>query len=180
MYKFTLNVFKDMYYHELTTKEALNSRVSVPLTALSIIATLIIYYMSESKNLPALSLANVLISIYYLIIFIIVCLVIYAAILLLRIIWGHSYAQSPTPKVIDDYVRQLDETYASCSEEEKKCVIEREFNSFLSDLYRDATEDNCKNNYSKIKNIRKCNICIIVALILCILNAIPLFVLSKL
>lgn len=180
IYKYTLGVFKDMYYHELTTKEALNSRVSVPLTTLSIIATLIIYYISKSESLPNLTISSVMLCMYYVITIVVICLIVYAAILLLLVFHGHKYAQSPSPKVIDNYVKRLDETYASCSEEEKKGIVEREFNSFFNDLYRDATEDNCKNNHSKIKNIRKCNICIIVALILCILNAIPLFILSKL
>ena len=179
IYRYTLNVFKDMYYHELTTKETLNSRVSVPLTTLSIVATLIVYYISKSEGLPNLTVTSALLCLYYSIIISIACLIVYSAILLLLVFHGRRYAQSPSPKVIDDYVRQVEQCYACCPEEEKEARITQDINSYLNDLYRDATDENSKNNHEKIKHIRRANICIIIALLLCILNAIPLFLLNK-
>jgi len=179
VHRYTLSVFKDMYYHELTTKEGLNSRVSVPLTTLSIIATLIVYYISKSEGLPSLTMANILLCMYYFITILIICLILYAAILLLQVFYGHRYAESPSPKVIDDYAKQVEQYYACCGEAEKDIKIAQDINSYINDLYRDATDENLKNNHKKIKYIRRSNICIIIALLLCILNAIPLFLLNK-
>lgn len=179
MHKYTIDVFKDMYYHELNAKEALNSRISVPLTALSIVATLIIYFAGISDKLPALSSTSVLLCAYYLITIVIVILVIYAAILLLLLVYGSKYAQSPSPKVIEDYVKEVEQYYASYPEDEKEIRTEYDVKSYLNDLYRDATDKNSANNIEKNNCMRKANICIIVALVLCIVNAVPLFMLIR-
>lgn len=179
MYRYTLNIFKDMYYHELTIKEALNSRVSVPLTTLSIVATLIVYYVSKSESLPFLSFSNILLCFYYCITSIIVILVIVAAVVLAFIFHGHKYCQSPSTKEIDNYVKQLEQNCNDCAVEEREREIAKEFNSYMNELYRDATDENGKNNRKKMKYIRWANICIITALVLCIVNAILLFILNK-
>lgn len=169
MTKWTLDVFKDMYYYELNAKESIHARVSVPLGTLSIIVTLIVYYLSESKALPPLSWMTRLLIIYYGLTITIIGLVVYSSVMLYRIVYGNKYGQLPPPAQIQEYMNNLQKT--NNTEE----TNQKEFHSFLNDMYRDAAEENRKNNHIKIGYIRNANLAIILALLLCIINSVPLY-----
>ena len=176
MYKFTVEIFKDIYYHEQVVKESLNSRISVPLGALSIIATLAIYFATVIEKSPSFFEASFMICLFYIITFFIIILTLWALIILLILLYGFKYNQYPNPKDIDDYIAKLEyECEKRCyPEDEKEVRLETELDDYWYVTYKDASIKNYNNNIEKNDKLRHANIIIIIALILCVINVIPL------
>lgn len=167
--KQSLETLKSMYFHELSTKEAIHARVSVPLTTLSIVITILIYLFNEAKSLPSLSLPSVLTVLFYLGIIIGVMMIGYSAYILFRITWGQNYHIQSTPSDIKAYAGNLQ----TCQDSEENKA--EAFVDFLIDTYCKSTNENQKNNIGKIKLIRRVNLCIIMALMICIVNSFLLY-----
>ena len=168
----SLDTFKTMYFHELSTKEAIHARVSVPLTTLSIVVTLLIYSLSEAKNLSDVSLRSILVCTFYFGVISEVFLVSCSAYLLLSVSWGQKYHFPPKPPEIADYVKSID---SSSDDEQKKAEM---FADYLVDLYCNSADTNQQSNFKKMTQIRRGNLLIIFALLICIANSLLLYILK--
>ncbi len=136
------SLFKELYLYELSRKEELTGRVTVLLTAVTVIGALGGYLLKSdqtSKDLWSFIISILLVpaagfygrSIYY----------------LNRLYSGYEYAAMPTPASLQNYYGELVTFYRDNPEAEGD--IDSTFTAYLDKKYAKATEINAANNESK-------------------------------
>lgn len=157
MIKEHLQMYKEMYYHELDMKEKINSRVSIPLGIITILVSATFCIIKVFYNIPKSSLKSVCF----------ILLILYSISLIAAIIsviysyYGYEYHYLPKPRQINNYIESIKnyyednyEEYFSQNDISKQDLILNDINNFFIDKYITTTEHNQKLNFKKLTGQR--------------------------
>jgi hypothetical protein len=178
IYKYNIELFKEMYYHELAQKENINNRISIPLGILTLLIGVASYYINSIYNLTINTWFYIFISVLVVYsILIIICIY-----LLYKAYYGYEYTYISTAKVIDEhteyYINYYDQYYDNYFSRTTNCtkneLIENAVNKKLYELYKDSIDTNAKLNEDKLVYLRKIGGIIIITVIVGAICVIPL------
>lgn len=135
-------LFKELYLFELQRKEELTGRVTVLLTAVTVVGAMGGYLLKAyqiSSDLWSLTLGALLLA----------TLIFYSRSVycLTRLYSGYEYEAMPTPAKLQAYYEELEAFYRDNPEEEGN--VDSTFTKYLNRKYAKATEVNVKNNEIK-------------------------------
>lgn len=161
-----LEIFKDMYYHELEAKEKINSRINIPIgiaTLLTSGAGIFLDKILKASNDYLKGIAIVFFSIYVL------ALIIMVINIFLAYYW-YSYKYIPANYLIDfklEVKEYYDENYEEYFSEygDKNTLIETDFAEGLTQRYVEAAEWNMCLNEKKLRYLRLCGWMTLIALV---------------
>lgn len=172
MDKTVFELFKEMYYHEIQQKEAINNRISIPVSICSLLAGGFLYYAINIKEvyinqmgiifriLFGLFTISLLITLYF----------------LFRAYYGYKYGYISFPSDIHYYANELEQYYTN--ELDKESLVSNDIELFLYDLYKDTTENNKIQNAKKTDYLRLSSIFLIITLVIGMFSIVP-YICSK-
>lgn len=167
MYRHTIQIYKEMYYHELNIKEMLHSRISVPLGSISAIVTIVVFMLTGAKFLEI----NMWVKCFFLLLGLCGISAMVSLFYLGYVIFrGNEYRYIPRPSEIEDYIWELDSYHTKLLHRDIKNrsrneYIEQKMELFLGNEYKLSIENNLKVNEKKIRYLRYINICTTISLI---------------
>ena len=154
---FHYELYKEIYYKEIEQKEALNSRINIPLGVLTLIAGSAIYFTNNCYSIPAGNWRCGFIMAFSLHI----ALLITSAVLIFKSYYGYGYLYIPIAKDIDNfstiYRQYYDENYEAYFSQRNKTkeeLMETDVKNRLLQIYMEAASNNREENFRKIKYLR--------------------------
>jgi len=175
-WKHSLDLFKQIYFCELSIKESLAGRLQVPLASLAIVAALLVFYVEKIPGLPIISISQMAVCAFYILLIITAGLVMRACWYLYRLTKGHQYVYLSSSENISNYLRELEEYHqqsGSFTRRQIKGLMRDDFNEWLNNQLGNAAETNFSSNRYKIEYLRKANRDTVFAVICGLLCLIP-------
>lgn len=158
-----LNLYKEIYFSELTMKEQLISRMH--LTIAFLFGSIGIFgYFTKTVDFSVSNNYSAVFIISYILLF---CILVHCSIYFVRSWWGHSYVMLPTLRELEDYRLNLLETYKEY--EDGKEIAHNHFDEQLIIKYANCAGINQLLNEKRGEYFHTCNTSLI-------LSAIPIIV----
>ena len=162
-------LFKDAYEFEHQRKDAINSRLSLVFTALTVIIGATTYFINNMNFTPI----NTVRVVFFTLLGALVTIIGLALYYLFRCLFFYKYSYVARPSLIDKYITELEDY------EEKlgsPINIEEKIEYFLKSQYRDCTSRNRANNKRKNGYFIRVLMAVFLASIFLSLLAIPYYV----
>jgi hypothetical protein len=164
-------VYEKRYFHELDTRERVESRLKTPLTMFAIVFGIIAFL--SNKVIEAVdthqdfgfwlfysgSIVMFVLSVYFFI----------------RSIYGYHYSLLPTPEVMENYYRNIEDEYAKTNLGSAKAWAQEAFEDYLYNSYVQYTTQNTKNNDAKSLNLIRCIGSIIFSFACIVVSFVPIY-----
>lgn len=153
MIKERLQMYREMYYYELDMKERINSRVSIPLGIITLLASAAFCFIKDFFNIPKSSLKVVC----FILLILYIIFLIASIVSIIYSYYGYEYHYLPKPQEIDNYIEEIKSYYEDNYEKyfsqdcmSKQDLILNDVNSFFINKYITTTEHNQKLNFKKL------------------------------
>ena len=159
-------LFKELYLYELSRKEELTGRVTILLTAVTVVGA-VVGSLLEAHPISGDVLSLIFGSLLILAIFFYGSSVYY----LTRLYTGYTYKAIPTPAKLQAYYQELVTFYTENPEE--KGGAREKFQTYINKRYAEATEVNALNNEAKAAYHAKALRALIFVLLFLSLAAVP-------
>ncbi len=149
--KQVIELYEKLYFHEIETREKLNSRLQIPLTIIISIVGLLSFLLQNYEH-KSYSTAEIIFLISIAITF---SILISAIFFFIRSWYNYTYSFLPTACETEEYRNKLIEMYQPYSEDVD--LASKYFTEFLMRSYVECSSINTRNNDLRLLNLHKTN-----------------------
>ncbi len=170
-----LDVYKDLYYHEDEKLDRVGGRAGVLLAVASLLGGALTFYMS-GVQLSQMTVA----SSFHLVFVVLMAMSLVVAIryMIMMMTGYEAYRVVASAEALGDYAEQVVEYNLQVDKKDQKDV-RQEIDELLAHQYREAATHNRQVNAQRSKAYHDALKCLIAALVLATLTAIPYFVMQQ-
>lgn len=172
-YKYSIDLFKELYKDELDFKEKINAKISIPTSVVILLFGAVFYFISNLKYLTIEPWRYIF---YFLFTFFLIALIV-VVFFIFRAYYNYKYQVLQTPVIFSEYIKELINDFKKHDnkhnhEDEDRFVSER-LNHYLNFSYMRNTEINAWLNSKKLVCLKYISWFLIIAVTIGALSIIP-------
>lgn len=163
--------YEKRYFHELESREKIESRLKTPLTMFAIVFGLLAYLI---KEVLLKSHFNLGVSFWFLSGVTVITFII-SLVYFFRTLHGYHYLLLPTPVVLEEYYKETMTKYTQIDEEKADIWTSEAFDEYLLNCYIKYTTQNTLNNDAKSLNLNRCISLLMISFVSTCLAYVPFY-----